>query len=181
MSDYSPESSPQASQQPSLPRWGERSFSLLLVVFSTTAFWQSYAISGFTGLSTPGVFPMLASATMLVSALCILIQNLRKPRKSDSGALDPGSGHLHGSLQGILPLRLVIVVVLITIYVFAMPLLGFLLSSAAFLFLSFSYLWRKPLIVSLLITLVSVASVYLIFRKLFQVVLPEGSLLQSWF
>ena len=70
-------------------------------------------------------------------------------------------------------------VLLITGYLVAMPLIGFILASAAFLFLSFSYLWRKSLVVSLLITAVSVASVYFIFRKLFQVVLPSGSLLQG--
>ena len=155
---------------------GERGFSLLLLVFSVSAFWQSYAISGFTGLSTPGVFPMLASATMVVAAVSILLQSLRQSHASHSD-----SSNTEGFFQSVLPLRLVIVVLLITGYVIAMPTLGFLLSSAAFLFLSFSYLWRKPVLISLLITVVCVASVYLIFRKLFQVVLPKGTLLQGWF
>jgi len=162
--------------KPSPKRQGELGFSLLLVVFSVSAFWQSYAISGFTGLSTAGVFPMLASATMVVAAVCILLQSL-----SQSPVANPESANNQGFFQTILPLRLVIVVVLIAAYVIAMPLLGFLLASAVFLFLSFSYLWRQSLVSSVLITLVSVASVYLIFRKLFQVVLPEGTLLQGFF
>lgn len=161
---------------PAPKRQGERGFSLLLVVFSVTAFWQSYAISGFTGLSTAGVFPMLASATMIVAAVCILIESLRQPHEPHSTAQDT-----QGFIQSILPRRLMIMVLLITGYVIAMPALGFLLSSAAFLFLSFSYLWRKSLVISVLITLVSVVSVYLVFRKLFQVVLPKGTLLQGWF
>lgn len=181
MTDHSTESSSQDSQQPIPQRWGERSFSLLLVVFSTTAFWQSYTISGFTGLATPGVFPMLASATMLISSICILAQSLLQSRELNTAALAAETGQTKVSWQGILPQRLLIVVVLITVYIFAMPLLGFLLSSAAFLFLSFSYLWRKSFLSSLLITVVSVALVYLVFRKLFQVVLPKGTLLQGWF
>jgi len=161
---------------PSLKRQGEHGFSLLLVVFSVTAFWHSYAISGFTGLSTAGVFPMLASATMVVAAVCILWQNLRQPPE-----IHPDGVESRGFFNTVLPLRLVIVVLLITGYVFAMPILGFLLASAIFLFLSFSYLWRKSLTISILITLVSVVSVYLIFRKLFQVVLPNGTLFQGWF
>ncbi len=153
-------------------RQGERGFSLLLIVFSATAFWQSYAISGFTGLSTPGVFPMLASATMLVSAVCLLLQNIDRRNI-------PGSSQT--SAASVLPLRIVVMLMLITGYLFAMPLIGFILSSAVFLFLSFSYLWRKPILVSLLVTGGSVAFVYLIFRKLFQVVLPKGSLLQGMF
>ena len=155
-------------------RPGELGFSLLLVVFSVTAFWQSYEISGFSGLSTPGVFPMLASATMLFAASCILLQCFRQPADSTHTALLEAD-----SQTDILTVRLVIMVLLITGYLVAMPLIGFILASAAFLFLSFSYLWRKSLVVSLLITAVSVAAVYFIFRKLFQVVLPSGSLLQG--
>ena len=157
-------------------RRGERGFSLLLVVFSVTAFWQSHAISGFTGLSTAGVFPMLASATMTVAAICIAVQSLREPPEAH-----PDAKAAQEFFQSVLPPRLVIMLLLITGYLIAMPAIGFLLSSAAFLFLSFSYLWRKSLVISLLITLVSVVSVYLIFRKLFQVVLPKGTLLQGWF
>ena len=162
-------------------RQGERGFSLLLVVFSVTAFWQSHAISGFSGLSTAGVFPMLASGTMVIASLCILIQSFRQPDESLSENLRSEEKILQGFFQSILPLQLVIVVLLISGYVVAMPLLGFLLSSAIFLFLSFSYLWRKSLGISLLLTLFSVVSVYLIFRKLFQVVLPQGTLLPGWF
>lgn len=163
-------SSPERPKQ----RQGERSFSLLLVVFSVTAFWQSYAISGFSGLSTPGVFPMLAAATMVFASSCILLQGFSS-----------STNHKHSTIANaesntdILTARLITMVLLITGYIIAMPAIGFILASAAFLFLSFSYLWRKSLLVSLLITAVSVASVYFIFRKLFQVVLPTGSLLQG--
>ncbi|MBX2838749.1 MAG: tripartite tricarboxylate transporter TctB family protein [Gammaproteobacteria bacterium] len=162
--------------KPSPKRQGEFGFSLLLIVFSVSAFWQSYAISGFTGLTTAGVFPMLASATMVVAAVCILVQNLSHPSERHS---DPT--HTTGFFQAILPLRIVTVVALITAYVIAMPQLGFLLSSAVFLFLAFSYLWRKSFVASLLITVISVICVYLVFRKLFQVVLPEGTLFRGWF
>ena len=56
---------------PPTKRPGEVPFGLVLVVFSATALWQAHAISGFAGLTTAGVFPMLASGTMLVSAVVI--------------------------------------------------------------------------------------------------------------
>lgn len=180
---------------------GETGFALLLLVFSVTAFWQAYAISGFTGLATPGVFPMLASATMVVAATCILLQSLRSlpggDFKSKAGLSTAGQSKAGqamaglstagqsaaggGFFQAVLPPRLLIMVALITAYVIAMPVFGFLLASAAFLFVSFSYLWRKSLLVSVLLTVGSLASVYLVFRKLFQVVLPDGTWLQGWF
>lgn len=176
---------------PSAMRPGETFFSLLLVVFSVTAFWQSYAISGFTGLATAGVFPMLASATMTVASIFILLTGMLRPREVSIGKAltqesttnntetsEPG---FQGFVESIVPVRLVIVVLLISGYVFAMPIIGFLAASAVFLFLSFSYLWRKSMLISLIVTLVSVVSVYFIFRQLFQVVLPNGTLFTGWF
>ncbi len=165
----------------SLRQRGELGFSLLLVVFSATALWQSYAISGFAGLATAGVFPMLASATMLFSAVCILFKNIAQPYNNSADETEFAAHSTQGFFRSILPLRQLIVIALITGYVIAMPLFGFLLSSAAFLFLSFSYLWKKSIPVTLSITLASVALVYLVFRKLFVVVLPKGTLIQSWF
>lgn len=157
--------------RPAERRPGEVMFSLLLAVFSVTAFWQAFAISGFRGLSEPGVFPMLASATMLVSSLVILRDVLSKP-------VTPEAGFARFQ-QEIVPMRLVGVIELILAYVVAMPLLGFVVSSAGFLFLSFWYLWRKGPLVSAVLTLSSLAVIYFIFRQIFQVVLPQGSLLSG--
>ncbi|NNJ76726.1 MAG: tripartite tricarboxylate transporter TctB family protein [Anderseniella sp.] len=159
--------------RPAARRPGEMIFCLLLAVFSVTAFWQSYAISGFTGLSEPGVFPMLASATMLVSSLVIMKDVLSKPATPEAG--------FARFRQEVVPLRLVGVILLILAYVVAMPLLGFVASSAGFLFLSFWYLWRKGPLVSAALTLASLAVIYFIFRQVFQVVLPQGSLMQGLF
>ena len=159
--------------RPAARRPGEVMFCLLLAVFSVTAFWQAFAISGFRGLSEPGVFPMLASATMLVSSLVILKDVLSKPATPEAG--------FARFRQDIVPLRLVGVIVLILAYVVAMPLLGFVASSSGFLFLSFWYLWRKGPLVSALLTVTSLSVIYFIFRQIFQVVLPQGSLTTGLF
>lgn len=161
------------SPRPSARRPGEVAFSLLLAVFSVTAFWQSFAISGFRGLSEPGVFPMLASATMLLSSLMILCDVMSKSINPDTG--------LAQFRREIVPARLIVVVGFILAYVIAMPLLGFVISSAGFLFLSVWYLWRKGPLVSAALTLASLAVIYFIFRQVFQVVLPQGSLIQGLF
>ncbi len=161
------------SPRPSARRPGEVAFSLLLAVFSVTAFWQSFAISGFRGLSEPGVFPMLASATMLLSSLMILRDVMSKSINPDTG--------LAQFRREIVPARLIVVVGFILAYVIAMPLLGFVISSAGFLFLSVWYLWRKGPLVSAALTLASLAVIYFIFRQVFQVVLPQGSLIQGLF
>lgn len=158
---------------PSARRPGELLFSLLLAVFSVTAFWQSYAISGFTGLSEPGVFPMLASATMLISSLVIVRDVVSKPATADAGFAQ--------FRRDIVPARLIVVVGFILAYVITMPLLGFLVSSAGFLFLSFWYLWRRGPLVAAILTVVSLGAIHVVFRQVFQVVLPQGSLIQGMF
>lgn len=149
-------------------RPGEVVFTILLAVFSAVALWQAYQISGFKGLSQPGVFPMLAAATMLASGLFIVRDAVIAARKAQ---------HSDGFFATVAPLRLVTMVALVGLYIALMPWLGFMLASGAFLFASFLYLWRKGLIVSAVLTAVTLSCVYFIFRIVFQVVLPKGTVL----
>ncbi len=156
---------------------GEALFSLILVLFSAAAFWLSYGISGFGGLTTAGVFPMLASAAMLVSASVVLSEALR--RGSPDGAkenatTERGAGKIFSR-------DLLIVVAMVSTYVAVMPYLGFVVSSALFLFAAFFYLWRKGVVASLAITALSITVIYVVFRLGFQVVLPGGTWLRSIF
>lgn len=150
---------------------GESLFAVLIAGFSVVALWQAYQISGFSGLSTPGIFPMLAAGTMLVSSLFILSDALsRQSVESKPDALK----------TKVLTWRLSLMVALIALYIFAMPYIGFMASSAVFLWIAFIYLWRKNIGVSLLLTAATLTAIYLIFRILFQVVLPTGTLFQGW-
>jgi len=152
-------------------RSGELFFASLITGFSAVALWQAFEISHFSGLSTPGVFPMLAAGAMLVSALFILKDSFSRRHIENN----PNHVKVH-----VLTWRLIIVIALVAAYLFAMPYIGFMLSSAAFLLASFLYLWRKSVGISILLTIVTLSAIYLIFRILFQVVLPRGSLLQAW-
>ncbi len=158
---------------PQQRRPGELVFVFILVGFSAAAIWQAYLISGFTGLSKPGVFPMLAAATMLVSGLFIL---------RDTFAIEPAGSKNGVSVFGqfirdVTPLRFIIMLAIVTAYLFAMPWLGFVISSGLFLLISFVFLWRKSFWVSFLLALVALGAVYFVFRIVFQVVLPQGSLI----
>jgi len=152
-------------------RSGELFFSVLILGFSAVALWQAFEISGFKSLASPGVFPMLAAGTMLISSLFIFVNALSRSR---AGRLAEGT-----RIQ-VLNWRLVFVVVLVAAYVFVMPWIGFMLSSASFLFVAFVFLWRRSLAISIVLTALTLAAIYLVFRVLFQVVLPRGSLLQGW-
>lgn len=151
-------------------RPGERLFALLLVIFASYAFWQSYAISGFGGLTTGGVMPMLASGVMVLTGLVILAGTLRGPRASDSGVA--------GLITYLFPLRVVLFTVLVAIYVAVIPSVGFLTASGGLLFVAVWALWRKGPVWALVISLLSIGVIYVLFRLVFRVVLPIGSLWQ---
>ena len=153
-------------------RPGELAFALLIVVFSVAAFWQSYGISGFSGKTTPGVFPMIASGLMVISSVVILISAMRIPGPPDGSP---------GFLAEILTLRHIVVISLVLAYVLMMPLIGFVASSAVFLFCAFQFLWRKHPLLMLALTGATLAIIYVIFREVFQVVLPQGTLLPGLF
>lgn len=153
-------------------RPGELVFALLLVVFSVAAFWLSYDISGFSSKTAPGVFPMIASGVMVISGLKILISTARLP-KPDAGS--------PGFLSEILTGRHLVVIGLVFGYVLSMPFIGFVASSALFLFCAFQFLWRKNPLLIFALTAITLAIIYLVFREVFQVVLPQGTLIRGLF
>lgn len=160
-----------STQNNMVRRPGEIIFSIILTVFSVTAFWQSYAISGFTGLTTAGVFPMLASLAMIISSLIITKDALAKQPAEKS--------NFSSKINEILPITLIYMILIISAYLLAMPYIGFVLSSALFLFVSFLLLWKKGVLLSAALAIFALAIIYLIFRTVFQVVLPQGSLIQG--
>lgn len=157
-------------------RAGELAFAIGLLGFSLAAFWQAFEISGFSGASTPGVFPMLASGAMAISALCILGRTLAMPQPADASA-----SSLRRFTAEVLPPRLVALLMLVLLYLTAMPWLGFLVSSGLFLLATIGFLWRRGLLRALLLTAVCLGAIYVVFRVVFQVVLPEGTLLRGLF
>ena len=151
-------------------RPGELVFALLIVVFSVAALWQSYSISGFSGKTTPGVFPLIASCVMVISGVVVLMSATQLPAPPEGAP---------GFLAEILTLRHMVVIGLVLAYVLLMPLIGFVASSAVFLFCSFQFLWRKNPLLMLALTGVTLVIIYVVFREVFQVVLPQGILLQG--
>ena len=154
-------------------RPGELVFAVALLLFSLAAFWQAYEISGFTGLTEPGVFPMLATGTMIVASLFVLSQTARRP--VEAGATDNAKRFF----AEILPVRHVVLIGLVLAYLLLLPSLGFIVSSALFLLAAFQYLWRRHVLITVLLSAGALVSVYVIFRIVFQVVLPEGTWLRG--
>ncbi len=160
-------------KQPNTRRTGELLFVILLGAFSVAAFYEAFLIAGFDSLSSAGVFPMIASGTMVLSGLFILVDTLRKER-------DKKTERPIASFLEIAPVTLIVMTALVAGYLVVMPYLGFLVTSAIFLGLSVKYLWGRGWIISAVISIGAMTVVYLLFRVVFEVVLPRGTLVPVW-
>ena len=144
---------------------GESTFGWLVLLFSLFAFYQAYNIAGFSSLSSPGALPMAASAVMVIASCLVVISNFSRPA-ADKGFKAFTSQIVPGSVAIFCGFILVFAVVLKTV--------GFILTAFAFLFASIWFLQKRGAIPAFLLALVSIVAVYVVFRLVFQVVLPEG-------
>lgn len=150
---------------------GELTFMALIVLFSAFMLWASFQISRFDSLSSPGFFPMLCAATMLVTGLLSLVKATRAKL-----ALEPNQSVLQQFVQKLAPLTLVLFTALIVVYMLLLEVLGFIVASYLFLLLSMQVLGSKRLGLNLVVSAVVLAAIFIVFQTAFSVVLPSGSL-----
>ncbi|HEU0223137.1 MAG TPA: tripartite tricarboxylate transporter TctB family protein, partial [Paracoccaceae bacterium] len=60
-------------------------FGGLMVAASLFLFWKSYGIAGFSALSSPGAFPMAASAVMVLASSVALVRTFELPAPAGEG------------------------------------------------------------------------------------------------
>jgi hypothetical protein len=141
---------------------GERAFSLVLLALSLFLLHQAYSISGFSSVSSPGVFPMVAAGVMVLSLAVVLVRERREAAPS-------------GFLRRVTPPILLGTVALIVALMLALEPLGFVIATGGFLFAAILFLQHGRPLRAAVIAAVAVAAIYVIFRLGFQVVLPEAT------
>lgn len=144
-------------------RPGEDIFGLATLAVSIALLWQSYEISGFTALSSPGSFPMAASAAMVLGSILVVRENVRRNRAGAGVERTP-----------LFTLTGLVFAGLIVVYALLLEPVGFLLSSFLFLTAGMLLLYRGGIVKTLGIVLLTLVLIYVVFRLVFQVVLPEG-------
>jgi putative tricarboxylic transport membrane protein len=147
---------------------GENLFSWVLLAFSIFVLVLAYRISGFSSISSPGMFPMVAASVMVIFIALVLIGN-RKAEKSNTDGL---KNELRLAATEIFTPQFLIYTAIIIAYMLVIQPLHFLPSSFAFLLISMIYLKGSTPLKSLLISAATLGGIYLIFHYLFLVVLP---------
>lgn len=132
-----------------------------MLVLAISLLWQAYGIAGLESLSSPGAFPIAASGVMLIAAATIVFGDQRK-------------GQSVGRWPDILPFP--VIGVFLALFVFAAVLdhLGFLLTAFGFLIATIGFLGRGGLLRTFGISCSILIAIYVIFRLVFRVILPEG-------
>jgi putative tricarboxylic transport membrane protein len=147
--------------QPRRP--GELVFNILMLAGSLFLLWSAYGISGFEALSAPGAVPMVTTLAMVICALLILRDTLRK---------SPVTGEKLE--RDILPLPVLVTIAMIAAYALLLKPLGFVPTSLVFLAVMIRYLARCSLPRAVLLSVGIVALIYLVFRLVFTVLMPAG-------
>ena len=142
---------------------GEVVFAALLTCASAVLMYFAYGISGFEALSAPGSFPIAVSAIMFISGLVILVQTFRIKELTELT-----------TLKDLLPASVVVMLVLITAYAFLLQPLGFLPTSFLFLLVAIKVLFKRGILTSTVISVGCLAIIYIVFRLVFSVLMPEG-------
>lgn len=156
------------TSHPRLP--GELTFMVLAVALSAFMLWAAYGISQFESISSPGVFPMLCAALLLITGLMSLVSTAKARLQLE------GETFFQHFVRKLAPLQLVLFTVLIVAYALTLEILGFLLGSYLFLLLSMQVLGSKRIGLNLLVSAVVLAAIFVVFQTAFSVVLPAGSL-----
>lgn len=152
---------------PRLP--GERIFTLLLAAGSLFMLWQAWGISKFESITSAGVFPMIATLTMLVTALMVVLRTWR-------AAAEPADGTLaQRFVRRLVPPVLVSFTLAIAVYMVLLEPLGFVVASYLFLVVSMALLGSRRWGLNLVVSALSLGAIYLVFQTAFSVVLPKGT------
>ena len=146
---------------------GELFFALFMLMGSLVLLHQAWSIAGFASFSSAGIFPMLAAATMVISGAAVLRGTLRRPGQ--------GPGTAAGRfLREVTGPKILFVGVAIVVYLLVLQPLGFVLASVLFLTVTICGLHRRNYLAMILLSVVSVAAIYVLFRIVFLIVLPKG-------
>lgn len=120
--------------------------------------------AGTNGVPGPGVFPIIVSVLMLLSAIAIIISSL-KMQDTPIKWLDPASYPVY------------ITMVAMVIYFIIMSQIGFVVTSTAFLTVMIQFYTKGKLWKNFIISFAVILLIYLIFGQLLNVPLDFGLLI----
>lgn len=134
---------------------------VLFVILLKEALKQEGILEGVSG--GPGIIPQLMSGAALVMVVLLFIQLMRKHYKE---------GKIIEVIKSLFCREVITIIGMVVLYALLLERLHFVPTTMLFLFFSMILLDRKKTVNKLIISAGMVASIVLIFRYIFQVILP---------
>lgn len=131
------------------------------------------AVQSFRYPADSAFFPRILSLLLLALSLVIVIRSLRRPGAQKEEGVAGGSAGAAALMKS----PPVLVFTATVLYVMAIPFLGFLVSTALFLFGSILFLNRRRPVLAILYGIGYAASLYALFHAVLKVTLPAGWLM----
>lgn len=138
--------------------------SFIFIVF-VLFFYQAFGDDGILQgeLNGPGSISQLIIIAALVMLVALFIQFIKSHYKEES---------ISKVIETLFSKDLIVTIISILLYAFLLEKIGFILTSILFLFVTMAMLEPKKLLNKLLISLGTVGIIVVIFRYVFQVLLP---------
>jgi len=140
-------------------------FSICMVVLSIVL-----AVQSFRYPADSALFPRVLSILLLLLSLLLLIRAFWQPPREDRIA---GRGDVFSLMKS----QPVLVFGSTVLYIVMIPVLGFLISTALFIFGSILFRDRRKLIAAAIYGICFSAAIYFVFQAVLGVTLPRGWLL----
>ena len=148
---------------------GEKGFSILILLLSLFILIQAYFISGFSSITSPGVFPMVTGTVMVISSSIIVIKNVALKMVTRESL----SQKIHYVFRTVFPKQIIVFSGIIILYMILLVPLHFLVSSFLFLIVSMVYFLGLKFAKSAIpLSAIVLFVIYVIFHYIFRIVLP---------
>ena len=141
-------------------------FSICMVVVSIVL-----AVQSFRYPADSALFPRVLSILLLLLSLLLVIRVFRQPPSEDR------TGGIRGNAFSLMKNQPMLVFGSTVLYVVMIPVLGFLVSTALFIFGSILFRDRRKLVVAAIYGICFPAVIYVVFQAVLGVTLPRGWLL----
>ena len=135
---------------------------ILLMLLSAFWFFQANKMMKVELGIGPGDYPKFAAAGLFFLGLILAAQSVSKGLPGREGKIDRRAAR-----------RLIIFVVVSFVYVRLMRFLGFILLTPPYLFFGSWFFGYRKYIIAAIVSIGVTAGIYIVFRMIFQVMLPE--------
>ena len=151
---------------------GEKGFSIILLIIGILALLESIKMFMKEPTSSSfGALPLFLSSVMVIFALKIILFEYRKSGSENKRA--NFKELFNSTIKYIFPKDIVVVFFLLILYcLFLVFGLGFEISSTIFLIAAMTYLMRGHILKNVIYTGISMAFILVVFKTIFQVILP---------